>query len=96
MGPGQRDADGAAREKWNTKPPNVDPDGYFFAADTLAELAELAGIDSTGLVATVERYNAFTLRIEDYRVEIDFGNARFACQQSADLSDKRGERGATA
>ena len=21
------DADGAAREKWNTKPPNVDPDG---------------------------------------------------------------------
>ena len=33
------DADGAAREKWNVKPPNVDPDGYFFAADTLAELA---------------------------------------------------------
>src|SRR5262245_48384906 len=33
------DADGAAREKWNTKPPNVDPDGFFFSADTIAELA---------------------------------------------------------
>ena len=33
------DADGAAREKWNTKPPNVDPDGWFYQADTLSELA---------------------------------------------------------
>ncbi len=33
------DADGATREKWNTKPPNVDPDGWFYQADTLAELA---------------------------------------------------------
>src|SRR5262247_2356617 len=28
------DADAVAREKWNVKPPYVDPDGYFFSADT--------------------------------------------------------------
>ena len=33
------DADAATREKWKPKPPHVDPDGYFFSADTLAELA---------------------------------------------------------
>ena len=33
------DADAVAREKWKPKPPNVDPDGYFFTADTIPELA---------------------------------------------------------
>ena len=33
------DADAVAREKWDVKPPHVDPDGYFFSADTIEELA---------------------------------------------------------
>jgi urocanate reductase len=60
------DADGAAREKWNTKPPNVDPDGYFFSADTVAELAgkiknpyQKQPISGGALQETVTRYNSF-------------------------------------
>ena len=60
------DADGAAREKWNTKPPNVDPDGWFFAADTLAELAgriknqyQKQPMPGAALTETVARYNSF-------------------------------------
>jgi succinate dehydrogenase/fumarate reductase flavoprotein subunit len=60
------DADGAAREKWNTKPPNVDPDGFFFAADTLAELGpkiknthQRNVMSGAALAETVARYNAF-------------------------------------
>ena len=34
------DADAVAREKWNVKPPHVDPNGYFFSADTIEELAK--------------------------------------------------------
>jgi hypothetical protein len=33
------DAEAATREKWKPEPPHVDPDGYFFRADTLVELA---------------------------------------------------------
>jgi urocanate reductase len=32
------DADAVAREKWDPQPPHVDPDGYFYSADTIAEL----------------------------------------------------------
>jgi urocanate reductase len=60
------DADGAAREKWNTKPPNVDPDGYFFSADTIAELAgkiknphQKQQMSGAVLQETVTRYNSF-------------------------------------
>jgi urocanate reductase len=60
------DADGAAREKWNTKPPNVDPDGYFFSADTIAELAgkiknpyQKQQMSGATLQETVARYNSF-------------------------------------
>ena len=60
------DADGAAREKWNTKPPNVDPDGYFFSADTIAELAgkirnphQKQLMSGATLQETVARYNSF-------------------------------------
>jgi succinate dehydrogenase/fumarate reductase flavoprotein subunit len=60
------DADGAAREKWNTKPPNVDPDGYFFSADTISELAgkiknpyQKQPISGAVLQETVSRYNSF-------------------------------------
>jgi urocanate reductase len=60
------DADAAAREKWNTKPPNVDPDGYFFSADTIAELAgkiknpyQKQTMSGATLQDTVARYNSF-------------------------------------
>jgi succinate dehydrogenase/fumarate reductase flavoprotein subunit len=69
------DADGAEREGWNVKPPDVDPDGYFYTADTLEELA--AKIDNkyqwrpmpgAALRKTVERYNSFV----DSGVDEDF------------------------
>jgi urocanate reductase len=60
------DADAAAREKWNTKPPNVDPDGYFFSADTIGELAgkianphQKRPMSGAALQETVNRYNSF-------------------------------------
>jgi succinate dehydrogenase/fumarate reductase flavoprotein subunit len=60
------DADAAAREKWNTKPPNVDPDGWFYSADTLGELAgriknphQKQPMPGAALTETVARYNSF-------------------------------------
>jgi succinate dehydrogenase/fumarate reductase flavoprotein subunit len=60
------DADAAAREKWNPKPPNVDPDGYFFSAETISELAgkvnnphQKKPMSSAVLQETVNRYNSF-------------------------------------
>lgn len=60
------DADAVAREKWNPAPPNVDPDGYFFSGNTLAELAAAIKnpymkkpMDGKTLEETVARYNSF-------------------------------------
>jgi succinate dehydrogenase/fumarate reductase flavoprotein subunit len=60
------DADAAAREKWDPKPPHVDPDGYFASADTIAELApriknphQKTPISGAVLQETVNRYNMF-------------------------------------
>jgi urocanate reductase len=60
------DADAAAREKWDPKPPHVDPDGYFYTADTIAELApriknphQKEPIAGAVLQETVNRYNSF-------------------------------------
>jgi urocanate reductase len=60
------DADAAAREKWNTNPPSVDPDGYFFSADTIGELAsrirnpyQTQPMSGAALQETVNRYNSF-------------------------------------
>jgi urocanate reductase len=60
------DADAAAREKWNTNPPYVDPDGYFFSADTIGELAsrirnpyQKQPMSGAALQETVNRYNSF-------------------------------------
>jgi urocanate reductase len=60
------DADGAAREKWDPKPPHVDPDGFFYSADTIAELAgkiknphQKKTISGDTLQDTVSRYNSF-------------------------------------
>jgi hypothetical protein len=69
------DADAVAREQWTVEPPYVDPDGFFFSADTLEELA--AAIQSEyqwrpmppeNLVETVARYNSFV----DSGVDEDF------------------------
>ncbi|TMA92935.1 MAG: FAD-dependent oxidoreductase [Deltaproteobacteria bacterium] len=70
------DAEAVQREGWKVVPPHVDPDGYFFTANTVTELA--AAIDneyqakpmkSATLQATVERYNSFV----DAGADADFG-----------------------
>ncbi|MGH8056302.1 MAG: FAD-binding protein, partial [Candidatus Entotheonellia bacterium] len=70
------DADAVAREQWQVTPPYVDPDGYFFRANTLAALAaaithphQAKPMDGATLHATVARYNAFV----DAGVDGDFG-----------------------
>jgi len=69
------DADAVAREKWSVKPPYVDPDGYFFTAGTIEELAakivneyQWRPMPPAALKATVERYNSFV----DTGVDADF------------------------
>jgi urocanate reductase len=60
------DADAVAREKWDPNPPKVDLDGFFFSADTLAELAgkiknpyQTQPMPGAALSETVARYNSF-------------------------------------
>jgi succinate dehydrogenase/fumarate reductase flavoprotein subunit len=60
------DADAVKREGWKVTPPYVDPDGYFFSANTLEELAaaiknEYQAKPMRGeiLQATVDKYNSF-------------------------------------
>jgi urocanate reductase len=60
------DAEAVTRQKWNPRPPNVDPEGYFFSADTIAELArrivnphQSRPMPATALQETVTRYNSF-------------------------------------
>jgi succinate dehydrogenase/fumarate reductase flavoprotein subunit len=62
------DADAVVREQWRPTPPHVDPDGYFFSADTLSELAgkidnpyQKSVMPGEVLQATVERYNECVL-----------------------------------
>ena len=69
------DADAVAREKWQVKPPYVDPEGYFFSADTIEELAGMIvneyqwrPMTPAALRQTVERYNSFV----DSGVDADF------------------------
>ena len=73
------DADAVAREKWDVKPPHVDPDGYFFVADTLEELAarikneyQWRAMPPQVLRQTVERYNGFV----DSGADTDFKKPR--------------------
>ncbi len=70
------DADAVAREKWNVAPPNVDPDGYFFTANTLADLAAAIKnpymkkpMDPKALTDAIARYNSFV----DSGTDEDFG-----------------------
>jgi len=69
------DAEAVEREKWKVTPPYVDPDGYFFKANTLRELAaaienpyQAKPMNGATLEATVERYNSFV----DAGVDADF------------------------
>ena len=66
------DADAVEREEWVPRPPNVDTDGYFFIADTIAELAgtisnpfQARPMSPERLQATVSRYNTFVDSGED-------------------------------
>ena len=69
------DQDAVEREEWDPRPPNVDPDGWFFSADTLAELAgaitnpyQSQAMPPAALEETVARYNTFV----DLGVDGDF------------------------
>jgi urocanate reductase len=60
------DSDAARREGWDTKPPNVDPNGWFFTAETITGLAgkianpyQSQPIPAAVLEATVAQYNSF-------------------------------------
>ena len=74
------DADAVERQKWDPKPPNVDPaNGFFFQANTLGELAQKikmkyqrVPMPSANLEATVARYNSFV----DSGVDEDFGKPK--------------------
>jgi succinate dehydrogenase/fumarate reductase flavoprotein subunit len=66
------DSDAVAREKWNTTAPQVDTTGFFFQADTLAELAnkvkmkyQRVPMPPQNLEETVARYNGFVDKGED-------------------------------
>lgn len=70
------DSDAVMREGWDPKPPNVDPNGWFFSADTIAELAgkirnpyQLRPISSNVLEETVSNYNSYV----DMGKDLDFG-----------------------
>jgi succinate dehydrogenase/fumarate reductase flavoprotein subunit len=74
------DADAVVREKWTPAPPHVDTaQGFFFSADTLADLARMivmrhqrVPMPPEGLEATVVRYNSFV----DSGVDEDFGKPK--------------------
>jgi succinate dehydrogenase/fumarate reductase flavoprotein subunit len=71
------DAAAVARENWNPTPPNVDVEaGFFFQAETLADLArtiemryQRVSMPPRNLEETVARYNAFVAA----GIDADFG-----------------------
>lgn len=70
------DHDAVKRQGWDPAPPNVDPDGYFFSAGTIGELAARIAnpfqpkpMPGDVLEATVVRYNGFAAS----GVDSDFG-----------------------
>ena len=74
------DADAVAREKWDVKPPHVDPDGYFFSADTIEELAEKI-VNRISMAADAAgrrcaRRSIATIRFVDTGVDADFKKPR--------------------
>ncbi len=70
------DSDAVTREGWKVTPPYVDPDGWFFSADTLTDLAaaiksryQATPMDGAILQAAVTGYNSFV----DSGTDSDFG-----------------------
>ena len=70
------DAEAVTRQRWDPTPPNVDPSGYFYSADTIAELAgkienpyQTLPMRGAVLQETVSRYNSFV----DAGTDADFG-----------------------
>ena len=70
------DAEAVTRQRWDPTPPNVDPNGYFYSADTIAELAgeiknpyQTLSMRGAVLQETVSRYNSFV----DAGTDGDFG-----------------------
>lgn len=60
------DSGAVERNKWDPRPPYVDRSGYFFTADTIAELAtkianpyQLHPMPAAALEETIKRYNSF-------------------------------------
>jgi hypothetical protein len=60
------DADAVRREEWEPTPPNVDPKGWFFSADTVADLArkitnpyQLQPMPPRNLEDAVSKYNSY-------------------------------------
>ncbi len=74
------DRDAVAREKWMAAPPQVDIEaGFFFTADSIAELAgkivmqyQRVKMPPENLVETVARYNSFV----DSGIDEDFGKPK--------------------
>jgi len=70
------DADAVKREGWNTQPPDVDLNGFFFTADTLSDLAgkisnpyQYEPMPGKALEESVAKYNSFV----DAGKDADFG-----------------------
>ncbi len=70
------DSDAVRREQWKVTSPHVDPEGWFFSADALTDLAaaiknryQMSPMDGATLLQTVTRYNSFV----DSGTDSDFG-----------------------
>jgi len=66
------DSDAAKREGWDPRPPNVDLNGWFFSAETIADLArrienpyQPSPVPAQALEETVARYNSFVAAGKD-------------------------------